>query len=77
MVKIPEKTRLAMINDLKKYDGFPPYDKFNPCQGDGYFAISLERRYRMSVNEMRKVSGYDKIAKKINKLLKEASKITS
>lgn len=50
------------IEDLKMLDGLPPYDGGgNICKGDGYFAKSLEKKYHMSVEQLRKVTEYDKI----------------
>lgn len=50
------RSRLSEIrDDLAKLDGLPPYNvPSNPCYGDGYFALSLERKYGASLDELRK-----------------------
>lgn len=49
------------IDDLKRLNGLPPYDGFNPCCGDGYFAASLIKKYRMSIAQLEKAVGFAKI----------------
>lgn len=49
------------IDDLKKLNSVPPYDGFNPCGGDGYFAQSLVKKYGMPVDQLEKAVGFAKI----------------
>ena len=50
------------IDELKKLEGLPPHDGGgNICRGDGYFAVSLERKYGMSIKDLQKKVGFDKI----------------
>ena len=45
-------------NDLKKLFGLKPYDMpGNHCQGDGYYSVSLEHKYGMTIKELRRVTG--------------------
>jgi hypothetical protein len=52
------------IDDLKKFHGIPPYDGCNPCQGDGYFAMDIEKRFKMSIAELEKAVGFKEIINK-------------
>jgi len=71
-----KKTTAKIIDKLKMLDGLPPHnDGGNFCRGDGYFANSIERDFRMPLSELRKVTGYDKISKRVGKLMKEAARI--
>lgn len=62
------------IDDLKKLNGLPPYDGFSIVCGDGYYAASLVIKYKMSIEELSKQSGYSKISKKYNKDLMKLRK---
>lgn len=43
-------------DDLDKLDGNPPHNKpSNPCINDGYYARSLEEKYGMTIEDMRKI----------------------
>lgn len=55
--------RLEAIKDLKMLNSLPPYDGFNPCGGDGYFALSLTKKYGMTVEELSKAVEFDKLVK--------------
>lgn len=70
------KQRAEIIDKLKMLDGLPPHNGGgNFCRGDGYFANSIVRQYGMSITELTKATGYDKIAKKIQALLAKAARI--
>jgi len=58
--------RREAIDDLKKLNGLPPYDGFNPCAGDGYFALSLTKKYGMSVEELSDAVGFKKLVDEWN-----------
>lgn len=59
------KTKNRAIGQLKKLDGLPPYDGGdNICKGDGYFANSIGLEFGMSIAELSKKSGYDKIKRR-------------
>ena len=53
--------RLKAIDDLKKLNGLPPYDGFNPCEGDGYFALAMTKEYGMSIEELEKAVDFKKL----------------
>lgn len=55
------------IDDLKKFNGLPPYDGFNPCAGDGIFAMSLEKKYGCSVSELSKAVNFKKLVDEWNR----------
>jgi hypothetical protein len=60
------------IKDLKMFEGLPPYDDGgNICRGDGYFAKDIERRYGMTIEQLWKETGFDKIYKKWQTLRKQ------
>lgn len=44
--------------DLDKLEGKPPYDGgSNICRGDGYFYNSIEKKFGMTIPELRKALG--------------------
>jgi hypothetical protein len=52
------------IDDLKMLEGLPPYDDGgNICRGDGHFARSLEKKYHMTLEQLRREVGFDRIKK--------------
>lgn len=53
--------RLKAIDDLKKLNSLPPYDGFNPCAGDGYFALAMTKKYGMSIEELEKAVDFKKL----------------
>lgn len=62
--------------DLKKFFGDPPYDDGgNFCRGDGIFANSLIEKYKMSLSELAKFTGYDKKKAKYLKAKAKADKL--
>ena len=74
------RTREQIIKDgfvdLKMYYGDPPYDGgANFCQGDGHFANSLIQKYKMSLSELAKFTGYDKKKAKYVKAKAKADKL--
>lgn len=75
MAKITAKRRAEIIDDLKKLNGLPPHHGFSVVRGDGYFANSLVAKYGMSLTEMAKVSGFDKVRKATAKLMAQAARI--
>lgn len=45
--------RDKIIDDLKVFHGLPPYDDGgNMCRHDGYFARSMEKKYRSSLQAL-------------------------
>lgn len=73
---LESQQKAKAVDDLKKLNGDPPYDGgSNIVRNDGYFAISLERKYRMSIVKLGEWSGYDEVAKKIKALRDQAAKI--
>jgi len=75
-VLFTKKQKAEIIDKLKMLDGFPPHNEGgNFLMGDGYFANSIERKYGMPLSQLQKEVGYDKIAKRINSLLKQAARI--
>lgn len=43
-------------DDLARLDGLFPYDKpENPCRNDGYYAVSLEKKYGRTLEELRRL----------------------
>jgi len=55
--------RRAVLDDLKKLNGLPPYNGFNPCAYDGYFAAALVKKYNLSINELAKAVNFEKVLK--------------
>lgn len=49
------------IDDLKKLNSLPPYDGFNPCGGDGYFALAMTKEYGMSIEDLEKAVGFKEL----------------
>jgi len=49
------------IDMLKKLDGVAPYDRGNPCRGDGIYAQSIRDKFGMSIDALGKASGYDTV----------------
>lgn len=60
-VKTVTIDRKAAIDDLKKLNGLPPYDTFNPCCGDGVFMKSLEEKYGMSITLLEQATDFKKL----------------
>lgn len=68
-IAVPNKTntatksidRIKVIDDLKKLNGLPPYDGFNPCAGDGYFAMSIQKEHGMTIAELEEAVGFTKL----------------
>ncbi len=53
---------LEAIDDLKKLYGIAPYDgDENISKADGYFAKSLERKYEMTIEQLKEESHFDEI----------------
>ena len=51
MTKINKK---ELLDDLKILYGLPPHDSMsNYCQGDGYYANSLVKKYGQSIEELK------------------------
>lgn len=50
-----------VVDDLKKLNGIPPYDGFNPCHNDGWFAKSLVKKYGVDISVLEKAVGFSKI----------------
>lgn len=50
------------IEDLKMLHGYPPYHGGgNICEGDGYFAASLRKKYRVkSIDELEQKVDFEK-----------------
>jgi len=44
MVMVPE-----CLEMLRMFEGLPPHDDCNPCDGDGYFYKSIERKFPAEV----------------------------
>lgn len=58
MRKLTPEEKIRATDDLKKLLGLSPYDTMdNPCYGDGYFAKSLEERYGVTIDELKKETG--------------------
>ena len=55
--------RRAVLDDLKRLNGLPPHNGFNPCAGDGYFAASLVKKYDLSIEELAKAVNFEKVLK--------------
>lgn len=53
--------QIKALDDLKKLNGLPPYDGFNPCCGDGYFALAMTKEYGMSIEELEKAVDFKKL----------------
>lgn len=53
--------RIKAIDDLKKLNGLPPYDGFNPCAGDGYFALAMTKEHGMSIEDLEKAVDFKKL----------------
>lgn len=54
--KLSETDRKNAQDDLNRLDGKPPYDDpGNPCRGDGYFALSIEKKWGMSISQVRRL----------------------
>ena len=48
------------LDDLRKLQGLPPYDgDGNICRGDGYFARSLEKKYGMDLEALKRAVGFN------------------
>lgn len=46
----------ALTDDLAKLDGLPPHDgPSNPCLGDGYFMVSIQRKYGKPIEALREI----------------------
>ncbi len=53
---------LEAIDDLKKLYGVTPYDgSENISKADGYFAKSLERKYEMTIEQLKEEVNFDEI----------------
>src|SRR3990172_1024393 len=61
------------VDDLKKLYGVSPYDGAeNLCKADGYFAKSLERKYEMTIEQLKIEVKFDELyARWIRSLAKE------
>ncbi len=47
-----------MIEDIKKFFGIAPYNgPENILRGDGYFKVSIEKKYGDSIENLRKKAG--------------------
>lgn len=55
--------RRAAVDDLKRFNGVPPHDGFNPCCGDNIFEQSLVEKYGMPVPALARAVEFDKIIK--------------
>jgi hypothetical protein len=51
-VVITGTTAHEAVDDLKRLYGLPPFDGFNPCEGDNYYAKSLTEKYGMSIDKL-------------------------
>jgi hypothetical protein len=50
--------KATMIEDIKKFFGITPYNgPENILRGDGYFKISIEKKYGDSIENLRKKAG--------------------
>lgn len=50
------------IEDLKMLYGYPPHDNpRNHCYCDGFFDISLEKKYGVDTKELAKITGFDEM----------------
>jgi len=73
-----KKKKAKAIDDLKILYGLPPHDVGgNICLNDGYYAISLEKQYVMSISELIKETGFDKIQKQWHRTRKRFITITT
>ena len=52
-MSVPDKKELR--DELAKLNGWPPYDgPENICRGDGYYGMSLEKKYGKTIAELEK-----------------------
>jgi hypothetical protein len=62
VVRLSPSEKEEAIDSLKRLDGLPPYDGgSNFCQGDGYFAQSIQQKFNLSLDVLAKASGYDQV----------------
>lgn len=55
-------SKAKAIDELKMLCGLPPHDGgSNICCGDGYFAMSLVRKYGMEIEDLKRAVGFDEI----------------
>lgn len=60
--------RSAIIEGLKRYHGLPPHDGFDPCRGDGYFAIGLCKKFgAQTLKELETEVGFAELQAEWNK----------
>lgn len=67
-VEIPDCYKSEIIDAIKKLDGLPPYDGFNVCQGDGWYAKSIEEKYGHSITVLKELVGYKDVVAKWEQL---------
>ncbi len=60
MSKITGARLERLRDDVRRFRGYPPYnDPSNPCVGDGYFAHSLKKKWRLSFEDILKIANLD------------------